>query len=65
MLFDLTFPCYLTTFSGKKWLSGKVICAFFVPLIEVLQYELSPRFPSLRSVPFPKSIVMSRWDSKD
>jgi hypothetical protein len=31
MLFDLTFPCYLTTFSGKKCLSGKVICAFFCP----------------------------------
>jgi hypothetical protein len=30
MLFDLTFPCYLTTFSGKKCLSGKVICAFFL-----------------------------------
>jgi hypothetical protein len=28
MLFDLTFPCYLTTFSGKKCLSEKVICAF-------------------------------------
>jgi hypothetical protein len=38
MLFDLTFPCYLTNFSGKKCLSGKVICAFFVPLIEVLLY---------------------------
>jgi hypothetical protein len=31
MLFDLTFPCYLTTFSEKKCLSGKVICAFFCP----------------------------------
>jgi hypothetical protein len=31
MLFDLTFPCYLTTFSGEKCLSGKVICAFFFP----------------------------------
>jgi hypothetical protein len=31
MLFDLTFPCYLTTFSGKKCQSGKVICAFFCP----------------------------------
>jgi hypothetical protein len=31
MLFDLTSPCYLTTFSGKKCLSGKVICAFFCP----------------------------------
>jgi hypothetical protein len=39
MLFDLTFPCYLTTFSGKKCLSGKVICAFFVPLIKVLLYK--------------------------
>jgi hypothetical protein len=28
MLFDLTFPCCLTTFSGKKRLSGKVICVF-------------------------------------
>jgi hypothetical protein len=31
MLFELTFPCYLTTFSGRKCLSGKVICAFFCP----------------------------------
>jgi hypothetical protein len=31
MLFDLTFPCYLTTYSGKKCLSGKIICAFFCP----------------------------------
>jgi hypothetical protein len=31
MLFDLTFPCYLTTFSGKKCLSGKVLCVFFCP----------------------------------
>jgi hypothetical protein len=31
MLFDLTFPCYLTTFSGKRCLSGKVIFAFFCP----------------------------------
>jgi hypothetical protein len=31
MLFDVTFPCYLTTFSGKKCLSGKVICAFYCP----------------------------------
>jgi hypothetical protein len=38
MLFDLTFPCYLTLFIGKKCLSGKVICAFFVPLIEIIQY---------------------------
>jgi hypothetical protein len=30
MLFDLTFPCYLTTFSGKTCLSGKVVCAFFL-----------------------------------
>jgi hypothetical protein len=30
------------TFSGKKCLSGKVICAFFVPLIEVLLYKNSP-----------------------
>jgi hypothetical protein len=44
MLFDFTFPCYLTTFSGKKCLSGKIIVLFFVPLIEVLPYYL----PSLR-----------------
>jgi hypothetical protein len=31
MLFDLTVPCYLTTLSGKKCLSGKVICAFICP----------------------------------
>jgi hypothetical protein len=29
MLFDLAFPCYLTKNSGKKCLSGKVICFFF------------------------------------
>jgi hypothetical protein len=39
MLFDLTFPCYLTTYSGKKCLSGKVICAFFCPA-----YRSSPGF---------------------
>jgi hypothetical protein len=37
MLFDLTFPCYLTTFSGKKCLSGKAICAIFSPA-----YQSSP-----------------------
>jgi hypothetical protein len=37
MLFDLTFPCYLTTFSGKKCLSGKVIRAF-----SCLAYRSSP-----------------------
>jgi hypothetical protein len=31
MLFDFTFPCYLTTFSGKKCLSGKIICTFLFP----------------------------------
>jgi hypothetical protein len=31
MLFDLTFPCHLTSFSGKRCLSGNVICAFFCP----------------------------------
>jgi hypothetical protein len=31
MLFDLIFPCYMTTFSGKKCLSGKVICAYYCP----------------------------------
>jgi hypothetical protein len=31
MLFELTCPCYLTTFSGKKCLSGKVFCAFLYP----------------------------------
>jgi hypothetical protein len=39
MPFDLTFPCYLTTISGKKILSGKVICAFFCPA-----YRSSPVF---------------------
>jgi hypothetical protein len=29
MLFDLTFPCYLTTFSRKRCLSGKDIGFFF------------------------------------
>jgi hypothetical protein len=47
MLFDLTFPCYLTTFSGKKGLSGKVICAFFVPLIGVFLYNVSDLDPGL------------------
>jgi hypothetical protein len=37
MLFDLTIPCNLKTFSGKKCLSGKVICAFFCPA-----YRTSP-----------------------
>jgi hypothetical protein len=44
MLFDLTFSCYLTTFSGKKCLSGKVICAFFFPLIEVLLYVVNCQY---------------------
>jgi hypothetical protein len=39
MLFDLTFPCYLTTFSGKNSLSGKVICTYFCPA-----YRSSPVF---------------------
>jgi hypothetical protein len=43
MLFDLTFPCYLTTFSGKKCLSGEVICAIFSPIIEVLLYRSIPQ----------------------
>jgi hypothetical protein len=30
-VFDLTCPCYLTTFCGEMCLSGKVICAFFCP----------------------------------
>jgi hypothetical protein len=30
MLFDLTFPCYLTTFSGKKCLSGEGYLPFFL-----------------------------------
>jgi hypothetical protein len=37
MLFDLNFPCDLTTFSRKKFLSGKVICAFICPA-----YQSSP-----------------------
>jgi hypothetical protein len=39
MLFDLTFSCYLTTFVGKKCLSGKegrLSVLFSVPLIEIL-----------------------------
>jgi hypothetical protein len=39
MLFDLTFPCYLTTFSGKKCLAGRLSVLLFVPLIEVLLYR--------------------------
>jgi hypothetical protein len=38
MLFDLTFPCYLTTLSGKKCLSGRLSVLSFVPFIEVLLY---------------------------
>jgi hypothetical protein len=41
MLFDLTSPCYLTTFMGKKCLSGKVNSDFLFPLIEVLLYQKS------------------------
>jgi hypothetical protein len=43
MLFDLTFPCYLTTFSGKKCLSGKVI--FFRPAFFCPAYRSSPVQP--------------------
>jgi hypothetical protein len=43
MLFDLTIPCYLKTFSGKKRPSGKVICAFFCPA-----YRSSPVIKALR-----------------
>jgi hypothetical protein len=57
MLFDLTSPCYLTTFSGKKCLSGKVISAFLVPLIEVLLYipsycrrSTKPELPTIHRV---------------
>jgi hypothetical protein len=39
------FPCYLTTFSGKKCLSGKVICAFFFPA-----YRSSPVYSILRDL---------------
>jgi hypothetical protein len=52
MLLDLTFPCYLTTFSGKKCQSGKVICAFFCPAyrsspVDVLSGELTLQHPDL------------------
>jgi hypothetical protein len=55
MLFDLTFPCYLTTFSGKKCLSGKIICAFFCPA-----YQRSPVYamsclPRNQSAKLPSS----------
>jgi hypothetical protein len=42
MLFDLTFPCYLTTFSGKIETveAGRLSVLFFVPLIEVLLYMI-------------------------
>jgi hypothetical protein len=50
MLFDLTFPCSLTTFSGKKCISGKVICAIFVPLIEVLLYVVLARSYSVENI---------------
>jgi hypothetical protein len=45
MLFDLTFTCYLTTYSGNKCLSGKVTCAFFCP-----PYRNSP-------VQYPNTVV--------
>jgi hypothetical protein len=55
MLFDLTFPCYLTTFSGKKCLSGKVICAFSCPA-----YRSSPVFiPSFLLTNQPTLITFS------
>jgi hypothetical protein len=60
MLFDLTFPCYLTTFSGKKCLSGKVICALFVPLIEVLLYsgrQIDLRFSLCSQVVDEKTVL--------
>jgi hypothetical protein len=57
MLLDLTFPRYLTTFSGKKCLSGKVICAIFCPAYRsspvlafafaartVLFFDFTPKF---------------------
>jgi hypothetical protein len=47
MVFDLTFPYYLTMLSGKKCLSGKIICAFFVPLIKVLLYIILIRTLSM------------------
>jgi hypothetical protein len=65
MLFDLTFPCYLTTFSGKKCLIGKVTCVFFVPLIEVLlsigvQKSLAnPKKGMFRELPTLHQIVAS------
>jgi hypothetical protein len=55
MLFDLTFLCYLTTFSGKKCLSGKIICAFFGPA-----YRSSPVLrikPISRVFPKPKAVL--------
>jgi hypothetical protein len=58
MLCDLTFLCYVTTFSGKKCLIGKVICAFFVPLIEVLLYLIFDRSWRGRT----KSLIQSRVD---
>jgi hypothetical protein len=53
MLFDLTFPCYLTTFSGKKCLSGKVICAIFWPAyrsspVNLCQMEVDAKLSCLR-----------------
>jgi hypothetical protein len=44
MLYDLPFPCCLTTFSGKKCLSEKIVCAYFVPLIEILLYRYLTRY---------------------
>jgi hypothetical protein len=63
MLFDLTFPCYLTTFSGEKCLSGKVICAFSVPVIEVLLYQQNSR--RVRTERSPLADRLSRLSKVD
>jgi hypothetical protein len=43
MLSDLTFPCYLTTFRGRKCLSGKVICDFFLSRLSKFSCSLFMR----------------------
>jgi hypothetical protein len=69
MLFDLTFPCYLTIFSGKWRLSGKVICAFFfLPLIEVLLYLTNhlckTEVMTFADIPDLRSCIGTIWRTK-
>jgi hypothetical protein len=48
MLYDLTFSCNLTTFSGKKCLSGKVICVFFLSRLSKFSCRVLVRLQELQ-----------------